>query len=72
MLGVFAEFERSMIRDRVIAGLERAKAQNKTLGRPKVSEETENQIKELRATGMGIRKIAKTVGCGVSMVQRLV
>jgi hypothetical protein len=35
MMGVFAEFERAMIRERVKAGLERARAQGKTLGRPK-------------------------------------
>lgn len=35
MCGVFAEFERGMIRERVKSGLERAKAQGKTLGRPK-------------------------------------
>jgi DNA invertase Pin-like site-specific DNA recombinase len=34
MMGVFAEFERAMIRERVKAGLERARAQGKTLGRP--------------------------------------
>ena len=35
-LGVFAEFERAMIRERVLSGLERARAQGKALGRPKV------------------------------------
>ena len=79
MMGVFAEFEREMIRDRVNAGLAVIKETGKnkhgavvTLGRPKVSTKVENRIKELRAEGMGILKIAKTVGCGVSVVQRLV
>lgn len=35
ILGAFAEFEREMIRERTIAGLERARAQGKKLGRPK-------------------------------------
>lgn len=35
MLAVMAEFERDLIRERTIAGLERAKAQGKKLGRPK-------------------------------------
>ena len=35
MMGVFAEFERAMIRERVNAGLARARAQGKTLGRPR-------------------------------------
>jgi DNA invertase Pin-like site-specific DNA recombinase len=37
ILGAFAEFEREMIRERTLAGLERAKAQGKQLGRPKKS-----------------------------------
>ncbi len=40
MMGVFAEFERAMIRERVKAGLERARAQGKTLGRPTISTAT--------------------------------
>ena len=71
MMGVFAEFERSMIQERVKAGLERAKAEGKTLGRPKVSIKQENRIIELRKTGMGIRKVASEVGVGVSVVQRI-
>ncbi len=72
MMGVFAEFERAMIQERVKAGLERAKAQGKKLGRPKVSAETEAHIQKLRGTGMGKLKIARTLGIGVSTVQRVV
>lgn len=79
MLGVFAEFEREMIRDRVNAGLAVIKETGKnkhgevvTLGRPKVSTKVESRVMQLRTEGMGILKIAKTVGCGVSVVQRLV
>ena len=79
MMGVFAEFEREMIRDRVNAGLAVVKATGKnkrgeavTLGRPKASIQTEDQIRDLRSQGMGILKIAKAVGCGVSVVQRVV
>jgi DNA invertase Pin-like site-specific DNA recombinase len=71
MSGVFAEFERSMIQERVRAGLERAKAQGKRLGRPRVSTETEARIRYRRAQGMGIRKIATDIGIGVSTVQRV-
>ena len=35
MLGAFAEFERAMIRERTLAGLARARAEGKTLGRPR-------------------------------------
>ena len=72
MLGVFAEFERAMIRERVAAGLERARAQGKRLGRPKVDKSTEVEIRKLHRQGLGIRRIATTVGCGTSVVQRVV
>ena len=71
MLGVFAEFERSMIQDRIFAGLDRAKADGKKLGRPKISESVEQEIKRLRSEGVGVRRTAKLVGCGVSVVQRI-
>ena len=72
MLGVFAEFERAMIVERVKAGLARARAQGKRLGRPKVPARTEAAIHQLRAEGLGIKTIAKRVGCGVGTVQRVV
>jgi DNA invertase Pin-like site-specific DNA recombinase len=72
MLGVFAEFERAMIKERINAGLARARAQGKTLGRPKVSLKVEKKIKKLRATGKGIRKIASELSVGVSTVKRIV
>jgi DNA invertase Pin-like site-specific DNA recombinase len=71
MMAVFAEFERAMIRERVNAGLERAKAQGKRLGRPTISSDIEARVRELRAEGMGMVKVAKTLGIGVSAVQRL-
>ena len=72
MCGVFAEFERSMIQERVKAGLARAKAEGVRLGRKPASPKTEERIRELRATGMGILKIARTLDIGVSVVQRVV
>ena len=72
MMGVFAEFERSMIRERVNAGLARARAQGKRLGRPRISKAKENRIKALRAKGYGIIRIAREIACGVSVVQRVV
>src|SRR5215813_8692766 len=42
--GAFAEFERSMIRQRVNAGLKRAKEQGIRLGRPKIDSATERRI----------------------------
>ena len=71
MLGVFSEFERAMIRERVNAGLARARANGKRLGRAPHGEEIEAKIKELRAVGMGKLKIGKTLGIGTSVVQRV-
>ena len=75
MMGVFAEFERGMIVERVKSGMARAKKNGtksgNAIGRPAVSAEVEARIRELRATGLGIVKTAKQIGCGVSVVQRV-
>jgi DNA invertase Pin-like site-specific DNA recombinase len=71
MLGVFAEFERAMIVERVNAGLARARAKGKTLGRPRVEPKVEARIRKLAAQGMGKLKIARTLGIGVSVAQRV-
>jgi DNA invertase Pin-like site-specific DNA recombinase len=72
MMGVFAEFERAMIRERVKAGLERARAQGKTLGRPTISTATETAIRKALKNGdTGIRTIATTLGVGTGTVQRI-
>jgi DNA invertase Pin-like site-specific DNA recombinase len=62
MCGVFSEFERSMIRQRVKAGLERAVTNGKKLGRPRLSDETRQEIREMRLAGMSVRKIAGLLG----------
>jgi DNA invertase Pin-like site-specific DNA recombinase len=75
MLGVFAEFERAMIRERVMAGLARARADGKQLGRRKVEQSHGARVKaalKLRSRGIGIRRIAREVGLGVGTVIRLV
>lgn len=71
MLGVFAEFERAMIQERVRAGLKRAKAEGKVLGRPKVSPQIEAKVLELRSQGVGIERTSKLAGCGVGTVIRI-
>jgi DNA invertase Pin-like site-specific DNA recombinase len=72
MLGVFAEFERGIIRERVNAGLARAKANGIKLGRRPVKPAVEARIRRLRAKGVGILKIGRTLGIGTSVVQRVV
>ena len=75
MMGVFAEFERSMIQERVRAGLRRAKDEGKQLGRPRIAADLEKRILEaLKArgrTGEGVRKIAERFGVNPSTVQRI-
>jgi DNA invertase Pin-like site-specific DNA recombinase len=71
MCGIFAEFERSMIRERVKAGLARARAQGKVLGRPKVNGDIEKAVLAARAKGTGKRKIAKRLRIGVCTVNRI-
>jgi DNA invertase Pin-like site-specific DNA recombinase len=71
MLGVFAEFERAMIQERVKAGMARAKAEGKQVGRPKIATEVEQSIREALQAGRGIISTAKTHGVGVSAVQRV-
>jgi DNA invertase Pin-like site-specific DNA recombinase len=71
MATVFAELERSMIRSRVMAGLDRVRAENKTLGRPQVGRAIEDAIRQQLGLGHGILKVAKIVGCGSGTVQRV-
>ena len=73
MAAVFARLEREMIRSRVNAGLQRARAEGKTLGRPKTNHGVEEAIRRVRAENpdLGMIKIAKQLGIGVSVVQRV-
>lgn len=59
MIGVFSEFEREMIRERVKVGLERVKSKGKKLGRPKLlTEDVVWNIWKLRDEGLSNRKIS--------------
>ena len=71
MLGVFAEFERAIIVERVNAGLARAKANGAKFGRPTVAADVEDRIRALRADGVGMLRIARELGVGTSVVQRV-
>jgi DNA invertase Pin-like site-specific DNA recombinase len=86
MCGVFAEFERAMIRERVNAGIARAKDNGIKLGRgnrkdgDRSADEKrwgmsraalEKRVLALRSKGMGQLKIAKTLGVGTSVVQNI-
>jgi len=72
MLGVFAEFERSMIVARVHAGLKRARKEGKRLGRPNIDPAIERKIQAALAKGeSGMLKIAARYGVGSGTVQRI-
>jgi DNA invertase Pin-like site-specific DNA recombinase len=69
--GAFAEFERSMIRQRVNAGLKRAIEQGKQLGRPRIDPKLEQRILSHLRKGTGILKTAKLCEVGTGTVQRI-
>jgi DNA invertase Pin-like site-specific DNA recombinase len=74
MLGVFAEFERAMIVERVRSGLAKAKAKGtrsgKPIGRPRVPERKRQQIRaDYKAGGIGMRGLAKRHGVSLGTVQ---
>lgn len=71
MLGVFAEYERSMIQERVKSGLERAKASGTKLGRKPIAKATEAAIRKHLKAGTGMLKTAALVGVGSGTVQRV-
>jgi len=70
MCGVFAEFERSILSERVKAGLNRAREEGKTLGRPlKIA--NAKKILEAKASGATIRQIAKSEGLSIGKVHKV-
>jgi DNA invertase Pin-like site-specific DNA recombinase len=75
MLGVFAEFERGIIVERVNAGIARARVKGtksgKPIGRPVVGGSRIDAVRAELEKGTGILKTARIVGVGVSVVQRV-
>lgn len=73
MIGVFAEFERAMISERVKAGLNRARAKGKRIGRPSVrTNETDRKVVVLKEAGYTITEIVKFTGVSASTVKRII
>lgn len=72
IFAAIAEFERNIIRERVMAGLARAKAEGKKLGRPSsITESTKVAVRLMREKGMAKQRIAKELGIGCGSVQKL-
>jgi DNA invertase Pin-like site-specific DNA recombinase len=69
--GAFAEFERSMIRKRINAGLKRAVEAGTQLGRPRIGPALEKRIQSQLRAGKGMLKVAAECGVGSGTVQRI-
>jgi DNA invertase Pin-like site-specific DNA recombinase len=73
IFGALAEFERNLIRERVIPGQNRAEARGVKMGIPsKMNDGLRSAIQLLRENGMGIKQIAKEVGVGVGTVYSMI
>ena len=71
-VGILSSWEREMIRERTLAGLERAKSEGKTLGRKKVTNDTMTaKIIELRNDKKSLREIASDVGVSIGTVSNV-
>jgi DNA invertase Pin-like site-specific DNA recombinase len=71
MLGVFAEFERSMIRARVMSGLDRARQKGVKIGRPAIPPIRLKKVEQGLRAGQSIRVVAKATGVSTATVQRV-
>ena len=73
VFGAIGEFERNLIRERVIAGQQRAKAAGVHIGRPtKMNDGMKSAIKAMHQNGMSIRQIAKSCKVGVGTVYSVI
>jgi DNA invertase Pin-like site-specific DNA recombinase len=72
IFGALGEYERSLIIERIRSGIARAKMQGRKFGRPRLyDDEVRARVIELRASGLTVREIARTVGVGSSSVWRM-
>lgn len=73
VLGSLAQFEREIMRERINAGIARAKSQGKKMGRPsKLNDGLRNAVTMLYQKGVSIRDIAKTCTVGIGTVYKVV
>jgi DNA invertase Pin-like site-specific DNA recombinase len=70
VIGAMAEFEREIIRERVIAGLRQAKKKGKKLGRPRVRFDVE-MARRLRGEGLSYKVVAKRLGISVGAIHEV-
>jgi putative DNA-invertase from lambdoid prophage Rac len=70
IVAAFAQFEREIIRERVIAGLENARSKGKVLGRPRLGDSLIEKAKELRKQGMSYRQIGRELETPESTIRK--
>ncbi len=71
VLAAISEFERDLIRDRVRAGMDRARSQGKHVGRQRIPAKKERRIQALLDEGYGMLRVARMVKVGTGTVQRV-
>jgi DNA invertase Pin-like site-specific DNA recombinase len=71
MLSVFAEFERSILRERIMAGLARSRSEGKRSGRPPLDPAKAEKIRRTLVSGLSINATAKKLKVGVATVHRI-
>jgi len=71
LLAVFAEFERDLLRERVLAGLEQARKKGKVLGRPATAKAKADKIRKLDAQNLSKSEIARRLGIDRRSVRRI-
>jgi DNA invertase Pin-like site-specific DNA recombinase len=70
MVSAFAEFERDLIRERVKAGLDRAREEGIALGRPPLDTDLIARLRKMRHQGKSIRSIAEQTGLSVGVISK--
>lgn len=71
MLGAVAEFERGLMLERQREGIAKAKAEGKYLGRAPTAQRQAEEVRRLRADGVGAVDIAERLGIGRASVYRI-
>ena len=72
LIGAFAEFEKSIIRERVISGLDNARKKGRVGGRPSnLTDEVRSKIVEMKGAGVPIRKIKDQCAAGTATIYKV-
>ncbi len=71
IIGALAEFEKNLIRERVVAGLQARKKRGKALGRPRVAIDVQRAVR-LRNEGKSWRRVARAIGVDQTTLRRAV